>query len=1084
MATGNLLSQEKQKESPDAAVVASLEANLTSQNAGIQHAEKSWNSGLVAFKMQMDDKMRHFDKGVMTLEANIRQQYHHHHQQQQGAPAFQHPIEQPIKQEGSKKRPSQGGGGKGDKKVKQEQHAYPQVQHQYLPLHPNQPYNQMQMPQHHPQQISASMPHPHAQRITPSPHQAVQPPLQPTPEQYIQQHQLLLKQQQAQREQRARRVEGGMSLLTSFTIEEIEAHLTSLNSEMHLTTCKVKDLVHKLITQLLDDKYSFPFHEPVDVVGLDLADYCEIVKKPMDLGTIKKRVDAQMYTDLETFTTDVNLVFANAIAYNGTRTDVGSMAKQLQETFNRALKHVHKSISALDERRSNLRKDEHCILCGQMRRVFEPIVLYCNGSCGMQKIRKNANYWTDAQRQNHYCQTCHNGLKEGSRIDLPDGTQCTKRSLQKLRNDAIPEEGWVECDKCERWIHQVCALFNGRKNKNAVAYNCPSCHIEDRKQKKQLQPSAEVKQAADLAKCTLSRFLENGVQKHLEREYESMAAEQKVDVDKIEKVLPYTIRVVSNTEKKQMVRDGFYDRYKSQDYPSEFLARSKCILLFQKIEGADVLLFGMYVFEFGKHCPQPNQRRVYISYLDSVQYLRPRSFRTPVYQAILVEYLRYVKMRGFHTAHIWSCPPQKGDDYIFYIHPDNQKTPPAARLAEWYNCVLMKAMKEGIVVHVNNLFNEYFRDPRRDPTCLPYFEGDYVVGEMENVILELKQEKEKRDNREKAALKSMAAKETSGGISPRGNKSGTRSNPGELVEPFVEQDKAMVKLGQAFVNMKSNFFVAYLYSREMVQATEKGELWTEEQEKTALARAKKREAEEDEKLETAAAASEATGDVKGGAQTMHVATFQPIVEGTVSGEVGGAANVPPVGAVADTAPAAPANAPATTTITPAGSVPTTSAPASAPTSVPNSRSTTPTPGAVPTRKRATRAASTAKKNEEVAVKKVPLTINTDLANYKPLYPTFAATPNSNPFSKKSTFGLEEGDSEDETKDEDPTIESEIFDNRQLFLNYCQKNSTQFDQLRRAKMTTMMVLYQLHNPSAAKFMQLCGACYTEINHGYR
>jgi E1A/CREB-binding protein len=112
------------------------------------------------------------------------------------------------------------------------------------------------------------------------------------------------------------------------------------------------------------------------------------------------------------------------------------------------------------------------------------------------------------------------------------------------------------------------------------------------------------------------------------------------------------------------------------------------------------------VFEFGDSVPNPNRRRVYISYLDSVQFLSPRAFRTLVYQAILVEYMRFVKMRGFHTAHIWSCPPHKGDDYVFHIHPTDQKTPTPDRLAAWYNAVLGKAAKEGVVIGVNNLYNE------------------------------------------------------------------------------------------------------------------------------------------------------------------------------------------------------------------------------------------------------------------------------------------------------------------------------------------------------------------------------------------
>lgn len=35
--------------------------------------------------------------------------------------------------------------------------------------------------------------------------------------------------------------------------------------------------------------YAWPFYEPVDAVGLGLHDYHDIIRQPMDLGTIKVR---------------------------------------------------------------------------------------------------------------------------------------------------------------------------------------------------------------------------------------------------------------------------------------------------------------------------------------------------------------------------------------------------------------------------------------------------------------------------------------------------------------------------------------------------------------------------------------------------------------------------------------------------------------------------------------------------------------------------------------------------------------------------------------------------------------------------
>jgi hypothetical protein len=37
------------------------------------------------------------------------------------------------------------------------------------------------------------------------------------------------------------------------------------------------------------------------------------------------------------------------------------------------------------------------------------------------------------------------------------------------------EEGWVQCDRCEGWVHQICGLFNKGRNDEDRGYLCPHC---------------------------------------------------------------------------------------------------------------------------------------------------------------------------------------------------------------------------------------------------------------------------------------------------------------------------------------------------------------------------------------------------------------------------------------------------------------------------------------------------------------------------------------------------------------------------------------------------------------------------------
>jgi hypothetical protein len=39
----------------------------------------------------------------------------------------------------------------------------------------------------------------------------------------------------------------------------------------------------------------WPFNEPVDIVKLEIPDYFDIVKRPMDFGTVKSNLNSNKY---------------------------------------------------------------------------------------------------------------------------------------------------------------------------------------------------------------------------------------------------------------------------------------------------------------------------------------------------------------------------------------------------------------------------------------------------------------------------------------------------------------------------------------------------------------------------------------------------------------------------------------------------------------------------------------------------------------------------------------------------------------------------------------------------------------------
>ncbi|KAK1940619.1 Histone acetyltransferase [Phytophthora citrophthora] len=639
-----------------------------------------------------------------------------------------------------------------------------------------------------------------------------------------------------------------ISFLDSMTEGQLDEHIRSLRFNFcgHISIGELKSRLMPLLQKLMDSEYGWTFNNPVDPVQWNIPDYFDIIKCPMDLGTIKKRLENEHYNSVEAFAGDVRLVFENCIAYNSSTNKFNIAAKQLLASFNKSLAALKNQLEKQLFKRCEQRREEMCQLCGGDSFKFAPCMLFCSGPCA-GRIRRHTHYYSDPRGEHHWCSSCYKQMKDGP-IDmsllpqlssaatevapppgagLPFDGVLKKSSLIKRKNSEVAEEPWVECDSCKLWYHQICALFNERNHAisgEQEPFVCPICVKKQR--------AAGVKPSMDnglkakrLPITRMAKLIETRVMEAIEKagEDEAVRMGSMGNSDSIgfsngtkesasDTQFGITIREVLSIDKQVQVKprmgkllSGKYDKPKkggsgatggeagqtkslkrprstgsaadkkaaaaasaSSSLSLQLTYRSRCICVFQELDGVDVLIFTLYVQEYGPDSLSPNAGRVYVSYLDSVNYFQPKKLRTLMHQQVMLGFLEDCKNRGFHTCHIWSCPPLKGDDYIFFCKPENQKIPKSARLRQWYQKLLVQAKHDGLVVNISNLYAEYYLK-KKAAHELPYFEGDYWPRLAEDLIKQL----EEKDSGNRAKTDATNA----GDIAPNGSSASGANTP-------------------------------------------------------------------------------------------------------------------------------------------------------------------------------------------------------------------------------------------------------------------------------------------------------------------
>ena len=111
----------------------------------------------------------------------------------------------------------------------------------------------------------------------------------------------------------------------------------------------------KLVERIMKDERALSFNAPFDYAAAGLLDYPKVVKKPMDFLTIKKKLTAHGYPDLDAFVEDMELVFSNCLLYNKDQSPefpIRTWCEELREKFRQLLDKLKKKHAEKDSKRA------------------------------------------------------------------------------------------------------------------------------------------------------------------------------------------------------------------------------------------------------------------------------------------------------------------------------------------------------------------------------------------------------------------------------------------------------------------------------------------------------------------------------------------------------------------------------------------------------------------------------------------------------------------------------------------------------------------------------------------------------------
>ncbi|XP_063686212.1 bromodomain-containing protein 1-like isoform X2 [Bolinopsis microptera] len=99
---------------------------------------------------------------------------------------------------------------------------------------------------------------------------------------------------------------------------------------MEMELCPLSYILNRTVDLLFARDTEELFHEPVNVD--EVQGYLDEIKQPMDLGTIRSKVENMEYSSFDQFKADFMLIISNCLLFNATGSNIYKYAEKLKDT--------------------------------------------------------------------------------------------------------------------------------------------------------------------------------------------------------------------------------------------------------------------------------------------------------------------------------------------------------------------------------------------------------------------------------------------------------------------------------------------------------------------------------------------------------------------------------------------------------------------------------------------------------------------------------------------------------------------------------------------------------------------------------